>query len=60
MFSEERRLLLQKCLSTGKNDYIVSNVPPFIKDELNTELFRTNSFTNDESKSALLKHASLS
>ncbi len=42
------------------NDYIVSNVPPFIKDELNTELFRTNSFTNDESKSALLKHASLS
>ncbi len=31
------------------NDYIVSNVPPFIKDELNTELFRTNSFTNDES-----------
>ncbi len=32
----------------------------FIKDELNTELFRTNSLTNDESKSALLKHASLS
>ncbi len=46
--------------NTGKNDYIVSNVPPFIKDELNTELFRTNSFTNDESKSPLLKHASLS
>ncbi len=37
----------------------MSNVPPFIKDELNTELFR-NSFTNEESESPLLKHVALS
>ncbi len=38
----------------------MSNVPPFIKDELNTELFRTNRFTNEENKSPLLKHVALS
>ncbi len=60
MFSAERDFYSRNAFQQGKNDYIVSNVPPFIKDELNTELFRTNSFTNDESKSPLLKHASLS
>ncbi len=55
----KKETLLQKCSSTVKNDHIVSNVPPFIKDELNTELFR-NRFTNEESESPLLKHVALS
>ncbi len=49
MFSAERDFYSRNAFQLAKNDYIVSNVPRFIKDELNTELFRTNSFTNDES-----------
>ncbi len=61
MFSaEEEDFYSRNAFQPAKNDYIVSNVPPFIKDELNTGLSGQNSFTNDESKSPLLKHASLS
>ncbi len=47
MFSAERDFYSRNAFQPAKRLY-VSNVPPFIKDELNTEFVQTNSFTNDE------------